>query len=295
MNSSMSILFLGDVVGRPGRRVVSRYLASAECPRADLIIVNAENSAHGFGMTEQNIRELHEAGAHVLTGGNHTFDRKEVFSFLEKYPYVLRPGNYPENTAGHGLCIYPLGEVQVAVINLLGRVFMEPMRSPFHVADELIAKAKAETDIIFVDMHAEATAEKIALALYLDGQVSVVAGTHTHVQTADERILPKGTAFITDVGCCGPINSVIGMDQTAVFRRLVEQLPSRFEVASGAAAVCGILVKIDSKTGKPSSIERVRWNETYLPEDDAKPEYRNGKQTAPDAREAVTVKEQAKS
>jgi 2',3'-cyclic-nucleotide 2'-phosphodiesterase len=277
MNSSISILFLGDVVGRPGRRVVSRFLGSDQRPDADLIIINAENSAHGFGVTEQNIKELFEAGAHVLTGGNHTFDRKEVFSLLENYPFVLRPANYPENTAGRGLCIYPLGDIRVAVINLLGRVFMEPMRSPFHIADELVAQAKTQTDIIFVDMHAEATAEKIALALYLDGRVSAVAGTHTHVQTADERILPQGTAFITDAGCCGPRNSVIGMDQQAVFRRLIQQLPSRFEVASGPASACGILVKVDTKTGKALAIERIHYEEAYVPEDDAKPDHKNGK------------------
>jgi 2',3'-cyclic-nucleotide 2'-phosphodiesterase len=140
-----------------------------------------------------------------------------------------------------------------------------------------VAQAKTQTDIIFVDMHAEATAEKIALALYLDGRVSVVAGTHTHVQTADERILPQGTAFITDAGCCGPRNSVIGMDQQAVFRRLIQQLPSRFEVASGPASACGILVKVDTKTGKALTIERIHYEEAYVPEDDARPEPKNGK------------------
>lgn len=278
MNPSLSILFLGDVVGRPGRRVVSRYLASAERPQADIIIVNAENSAHGFGVTEQNIKELLDAGAHVLTGGNHTFDRREIFSFLEKYPHVLRPANYPENTPGRGLCFYEIGETKIAVINLLGRVFMEPMRSPFYVADELIAIASEQTNIIFVDMHAEATAEKSALGLYLDGRVSVVVGTHTHVQTADERILPGGTAYITDVGCCATIQSVIGMDQAAVFRRLIEQLPARFEVASGQAEARGIIAEIDATTGKAISIRRLVYRETYRPEDDERPEPRsNGK------------------
>ena len=270
MNSRISILFLGDIVGRPGRRVVTSYLSSSERPQADFIIVNVENSAHGFGVTEQNIQEIYDAGAHVLTGGNHTFDRKETLAFIDNYPHMLRPANYPEKTPGHGMCIYDLGEHKVAVINLLGRVFMEPMRSPFHVADELIEEARKQTNIIFVDMHAEATAEKVAIGLYLDGRVSAVAGTHTHVQTADERILPKGTAYITDAGCCGPMHSVIGMDSVAVFRRLIDQLPSRFEVAAGPAAVSGVFVEVDASSGKALSINRVRHEEAEVPEDEPK-------------------------
>lgn len=261
MHSSITILFLGDVVGKPGRRAVAKYLASNGKPHVDVVVVNAENMAHGFGMTELNVKELLEAGADVLTGGNHTFDRKEVFSFMPQYPNVLRPANYPEGTAGHGLYLHTIGGTKIAIINLLGRVFMDPLRSPFHVADELVAIARSETNLIFVDMHAEASAEKVAMGWYLDGRVSAVVGTHTHVQTADERILPKGTAYITDAGCCGPVNSVIGMDLHAVFRRLVEQLPARFEVAEGPAQVCGVVVRIDKATGNAISIERVRYAE----------------------------------
>lgn len=263
MDSSITILFLGDVVGKPGRRAVTRYLASEGRQQADLVIVNAENMAHGFGMTEPNIKELLEAGADILTGGNHTFDRKELFGFLPHYPSVLRPANYPEGTPGAGYYVHTIGDTKIAVINLLGRVFMEPLRSPFHVADELVAQARCETNIIFVDMHAEASAEKVAMGWYLDGRVSAVVGTHTHVQTADERVLPKGTAYITDAGCCGPIDSVIGMAFDAVFRRLVQQLPARFEVAEGPAAVSGVAVTINKASGRATAIKRIRFEETH--------------------------------
>jgi metallophosphoesterase (TIGR00282 family) len=266
---SLSILFLGDIVGRPGRRVLAKYLASAERPAADVVIVNVENSAHGFGITEQNVKEMYAVGANVLTGGNHTFDRKETFGFLENYPTLLRPANYPEGTPGHGWCIYTADDTKIGVINLMGRVFMEPLRSPFAIADELIAQLAPQTNIIFIDIHAEATAEKMALARYVDGRVSAVAGTHTHVATADERILPGGTAYITDVGCCGPVNGVIGMDFEAVKRRLVEQLPARFEVAEGPALACGVLIKVSAQTGKAVSIERVSYLETDVPDDKA--------------------------
>ncbi len=268
MDSSITILFLGDVVGKPGRRAVASFLGSEAKPQSDVVIVNAENMAHGFGVTETNVKELLEAGADILTGGNHTFDRKEIFGFIAQYPTMIRPANYPEGTPGAGMYIHTVGDTKVAVINLLGRVFMDAMRSPFQIADELIEKAKKETNIIFVDMHAEATAEKVALGWYLDGRVSAVVGTHTHVQTADERILPKGTAYITDAGCCAPINSVIGMDFDAVFRRMIQQLPARFEVAIGPAAACGVTIKIDRESGKAISIERVRYVETDNAESD---------------------------
>lgn len=261
MDSSITILFLGDVVGKPGRRAVTRYLASEGRPKSDVVIVNAENMAHGFGMTEPNVKELLDAGADILTGGNHTFDRKEFFSYTDNYPSVLRPANYPEGTPGTGFYIHTVGDTKLAVINLLGRVYMDPLRSPFHVADELVERARQETNLIFVDMHAEATAEKIALGWYLDGRVSAVVGTHTHVQTADEKILPKGTAYITDAGCCAPVNSVIGMGFDAVFRRLVQQLPARFEVADGPASACGVSITINCATGRATHIERVRFDE----------------------------------
>jgi metallophosphoesterase (TIGR00282 family) len=259
--NNISVLFLGDVIGKPGRRVIKQYLGG-HAPKADLIIANAENAAHGFGTTESNLQELRDAGVQAFTGGNHTFDRKEIFEFIDQQQNVIRPANYPEGTPGSGSCIVEIaGGIKVGIINVLGRVFMEPLESPFLVAEKLIAKLSAETNIIIIDMHAEATAEKIALALYFDGKVSAVVGTHTHVQTADERILPNGTAFLTDAGCCGPANGVIGMDQVAVFRRMVKQLPSRFEVADGPAMVNGVVFEIDKSTGKATGIRRVQFRE----------------------------------
>lgn len=261
MNNTIKILFFGDIIGKPGRRALIRCLRNTHFD-ADLIIANAENAAHGFGVQETHLIELQDAGVQVFTGGNHTFDRREIFEFIERYPRVLRPANYPEGTPGRGSCVVQVGDFKVGVMNLHGRVFMEPLGSPFLWADKLIEDLRRETNIIFVDFHAEATAEKQALGWYLDGRVSVVVGTHTHVQTADERILPKGTAYITDAGACSPMNSVIGMEVEGVYRRLVKQLPSRFEVATGRAAACGIVATVDCETGKATSIQRVRFEET---------------------------------
>ena len=258
MNSAapISILFLGDIIGQPGRSIVKEYLASLE-NKPDLIIANVENTAHGFGITQNNLNELKEAGITVFTGGNHTFDRKEIFEFIDKEPYLLRPANYPEKTIGKGFCLITVGQLKIAILNLLGRVFMEPLRSPFSVADDLLNTIANEADLVLVDIHAEATAEKVALGLYLDGRVAAVLGTHTHVQTADEQILPGGTAYITDVGCCGPTKGVIGMDKASVFRRMIEQLPTRLEVAAGPAAVHGIRLTIDPSSKKAKAIERI--------------------------------------
>ena len=262
MSETLKILFFGDIIGKPGRRALGTYLRSSLLETADLIIANGENAAHGFGIQETHITELIDAGVRVLSGGNHTFDRREIFDFIGNYPNVLRPANYPEGTPGRGHCIVQVGDTKVGILNLHGRVFMEPLRSPFLVADELIAQLKEETNIIFVDFHAEATAEKMAMGFHLDGQVSAVVGTHTHVQTADERILPKGTAYLTDAGACGPINSVIGMQFDGVYRRMIQQLPSRFEVAEGPAAVCGVSISVDKGSGKALGIHRIRFEES---------------------------------
>jgi metallophosphoesterase (TIGR00282 family) len=268
-NASLTILFLGDIIGKPGREVVKKYLqhlrrqavvengAGRAFPH--FVVANVENAAHGFGVTRENLVELREAGVDVFSGGNHTFDRKEIFSFISEEQYLLRPSNYPDGTPGRGHCLLEKDGCILGVINVMGRVYMEPLGSPFLVAEALAKELKAQTPIILVDIHAEATAEKVALGWYLDGEVSAVVGTHTHVQTADERLLHKGTAFITDAGCCGPTDGVIGMAQEGVFRRMIRQLPSRFEIAPGPAAVCGVLITVDSVTGKASSIERVRY------------------------------------
>ncbi len=275
--SNIKLLFLGDVIGKPGRQIVKSFL-SRNVAIADIIVANVENAAHGFGTTQNNLQELKELGIKVFSGGNHTFDRKEVFEFIDQEPHFLRPANYPEGTPGKGFCLIELGDgLPVAVVNLIGRVFMEPLQSPFLVADQLLAKIRETTNLIFVDFHAEATAEKVAMGWYLDGRVSAIVGTHTHVQTADERILPGGTAYLTDAGCCGPRDGVIGMDKESVFRRMVNQLPARFDVAPGPAMLSGVLIGIERKSGKAISIERIRYLD---PEDETEAETRIQKVTA---------------
>lgn len=262
-SSTFSILFLGDIIGRPGRLLVAKYvteqLASTHPP--DLVIANVENAAHGYGVTQKVMHELQTAGVGIFSGGNHTFDKKEIFEIMDRYPTLLRPANYPPGTPGRGSCVVDINGFKLGFLNLLGRVFMEPLQSPFHTADELLPGLLAEADAVMVDVHAEATAEKVALGLYLDGRVAAVVGTHTHVQTADERILPKGTAYITDVGCCGPRNSVIGMDPKGVFRRMVQQLPTRLSIATGPAQLNGVRIELDRVTNKASSITRIFVNE----------------------------------
>lgn len=255
-NNLFEILFLGDVVGRPGRQHVKKYLKELKT-RPDLVIVNAENAAHGFGLTEKIVKEFIEAGVDVLSGGNHTFDKKELFDFIDNYDFILRPANYPKGTPGSGTFIFEADGFKVGILNLMGRVFMEPLNSPFLTADEMVDSLKDKVDSILVDFHAEATAEKVALGHYLDGRVACVLGTHTHVQTADERILPGGTAYITDAGMCGARDGVIGMDKEQVYRRLVKQLPSRFEIAGGPTVLNGIKLVLDKSTGAATSIERV--------------------------------------
>jgi len=268
-NASLTILFLGDIIGKPGREVVKKYLQHLrqESELADgsgrafphFVVANVENAAHGFGVTRENVTDLREAGVDVFSGGNHTFDRKETFSFISEEPYLLRPSNYPEGTPGKGYCLFERDGVRLGVVNVMGRVFMEPLESPFLVAEKLVKELKQKTPIVLVDVHAEATAEKQAMGWFLDGEATAVVGTHTHVQTADERLLHKGTAFITDAGCCGPTDGVIGMAHDGVFRRMIKQLPSRFEIASGPTAACGVLITVDPTTGHASAIERVRY------------------------------------
>lgn len=192
-----------------------------------------------------------------MSGGNHTFDKKEIFDFIENYPFLLRPANYPAGTPGRGSFVFESDGFKVGIINLMGRVFMEPLDSPFTRVDEILATMTNEVDAIIVDFHAEATAEKVALGHHLDGRVSAVLGTHTHVQTADERVLPGGCAYITDAGSCGPRDGVIGMDKELVFRRMIKQLPARFEIAPGPTILNGVRIKIDKQSGKALKIERI--------------------------------------
>jgi hypothetical protein len=255
----MNLLFIGDVVGRPGRRAVAQWLPALRRElRADFVIANGENSAGGFGVTPETFNDLTAAGADVVTGGNHIWHTREAPALLDGEPRLLRPANYPPGAPGRGAGVFAAaGGTRVGVLNLEGRAFMQPLLSPFDCAREEIERLRAETRVIFVDMHAEATSEKAALAWYLDGRVSAVVGTHTHVQTADERVLPGGTAFITDAGMTGPRDSIIGMSRETVLPRFLTLLPARFEVASGPAQLNGVFIEIDAETGHATAIRRV--------------------------------------
>ena len=266
----LRLLFIGDIFGRPGRTIVRQRVHQLVSEhRVDLVIANAENSAGGFGLTPQIAEELFELGISVLTTGNHIWDKREIMEYFNSganEPYsparrVLRPANYPAGTPGVGLYQGTTrGGIPYAVMNLQGRVFMGNIDDPFRVADELLKQVTAK--VIFVDIHAEATSEKVALGFYLDGRVTAVVGTHTHVPTADERILPKGTAFQTDVGMTGPYDSVIGVQKELIIQRFLTNLPARFEPATGDVKLCAVVVECDEKTGRASSIQRVMVGET---------------------------------
>ena len=255
----MRILFIGDIVGSPGREMVTKHLSEIVArERVDLVIINGENSAAGFGITPKIADELFALGADVITGGNHSWDRKEILEFIPNEPRLLRPANFPKSP-GRGLYVgTSRGGVRYAVLNLQGRVFMTQLDCPFRTADAELARIPPDVKIIFVDIHAEATSEKQAMGWYLDGRVSVVVGTHTHVATADERVLPNGTAFITDVGMTGPHESVIGMDRASMVKRFLDSMPVKFEVAIGDARINGILADVDDSTGRARAIVRVR-------------------------------------
>ncbi len=257
----MNILFIGDVVGRPGRRIVAQTLPALRREfEVDLAIANGENSAGGFGITRETFDELVEAGVDVVTGGNHTWQAREIYTLLDSDPRLLRPANYPPGTPGRGAGVFRASgraSAAVGVLNLEGRIFMQPLDSPFQVAREEAARLRRETPVIVVDMHAEATSEKIALGWYLDGRVSAVVGTHTHVQTADERILPEGTAFITDAGMTGPRDSIIGMGREEVLQRFLTLLPARFDVASGPVQLNAVVLDVDEGTGRARRIQRI--------------------------------------
>ncbi len=259
---SVNVLFIGDIVGKPGRRVLAEVLPGLRRELAvDLAVANGENSAGGFGITRETFEEIVAAGVDVVTGGNHTWQAREAPALLDSDPRLLRPANYPAGTPGRGAGVFPLsggrGGPAVAVLNLEGRVFMEPLESPFRVGGEQVEHLRRETRVIVIDLHAEATSEKAALAWYLDGRVSAVVGTHTHVQTADERILPGGTGFITDVGMTGPRDSIIGMGREEVLQRFLTQLPARFDVAKGPAQLNAILLEIDPATGHARAVRRI--------------------------------------
>ena len=256
----MKVLFIGDIVGRPGRAALSDWLPNFRREeRIDLAIVNAENSAGGKGVTRSTAEEIFAAGADAITGGNHTFAQREALALHEREERALRPANMAPGTPGRGLGFFRAKNgAEVAVMNLMGRAFMAPMDCPFRAADALAAEALARTPILFVDFHAEATSEKVAMAAYLDGRATAVIGTHTHIPTADARVSPAGTAAITDVGMTGPYDSVIGVETRIVLDQLMLGLPVKHEIATGPARVCGLLVELDAASGRAQRARAVR-------------------------------------
>lgn len=256
MPGKLGILFIGDIIGRPGRRALDRFLPRLqEKYSPSLIVANAENSAGGSGITQEIAGDLLDR-IDVLTSGNHIWDKKEAIPFLDREPRLLRPQNYPAGNAGRGSCIVEKNGWKAGVLNLQGRVFMEPLDCPFRAADEAVEKLRAVTPVILVDFHAEATSEKQALGWHLDGRVSAVVGTHTHVPTADERILPRGTAYITDVGMAGGYNSVIGIQRRQALARFLTARPQRFEPERGGAFLAAVYIEVESSTGRALAIRR---------------------------------------
>jgi metallophosphoesterase (TIGR00282 family) len=250
---------VGDVFGEPGRKAVQMLLPRLRKQyEADLAVVNVENAAAGFGVTPLIARTFLDQGVDVMTSGNHIWDRKEIIQYIVKENLLLRPANYPPGTPGTGSVVVKAGPHKVAVLNMMGRVFLPHLDCPFRKADEEIPRLRQDTPIIIVDMHSEATSESQAMGWYLDGRVSAVVGTHRHVQTADERLLPKGTAFITDLGMTGPVDSVIGVEPALAISRFLTQMPNKFEPAKGPAALHGAVIRIDPDTGRALSIERLR-------------------------------------
>ncbi len=254
----MRVLFIGDVVGKPGRRALRQWLSQLkEEFSPDLVIANVENAAGGFGLTKDVYNELLSLGVDVMTSGNHIWDKKEFVKEMDSFTQVLRPANYPEGVPGRGWLLTHVGETPVAVINLQGRIFMECLDCPFRTADALLKVIGDGVKVRIVDFHAEATAEKSLLAFYLTGRVSAVLGTHTHVQTADERVLDNFTGFITDVGMTGALNSSIGMEFKDVLDRMIYHIPRKFKVAKGPVMLNGVVLDIDEESGKCLKIERL--------------------------------------
>lgn len=255
--ATLTILYFGDVVGRPGRKAVCHAIpVLKKLHDPDFIVANGENSAGGSGISPNTLQKLASYGVQALTSGDHIYRNKEYVGVIQD-ARVLRPANYPKSADGKGYGVYETRTgVRVGVINLMGRIFMEPLRCPFEQADRLLNELTQHVKVILVDMHAEATSEKIAMGWHLDGRVSAMVGTHTHIQTADERVLPKGTAYITDLGMCGPYDSVIGRVKEAVLKKLRTAMPARFDVAEGDVKACGVVLRVDTETGRARSIER---------------------------------------
>ncbi|MDD3346000.1 MAG: TIGR00282 family metallophosphoesterase [Candidatus Omnitrophica bacterium] len=256
----MNILFIGDIVGSPGREAIKELVPSFKKDKtADFVIANAENAAGGSGITSRVAEELFASGVDVVTSGDHIWKKSDIFELINREDRILRPLNFPPGAPGRGYGVFKSASgARIGVVNVNGRVFMEPLECPFKTVSRAVEELAKDTKIILVDIHAEATSEKVALGRYLDGRVSAVFGTHTHIQTADEKILPKGTAYITDVGMTGPYDSVIGRRVEDVLTRFLSSIPVKFEVAQGDIQLCGALVEIDDSTGKAVSLSRVQ-------------------------------------
>jgi 2',3'-cyclic-nucleotide 2'-phosphodiesterase len=256
----VKVLFIGDIFGEPGRRALARAVPRLVAQRQiDIVIGNGENAAGGFGITPELAEELFDLGLSVITTGNHAWDKKEILDYIPREPRLLRPANYPSGVPGNGsVVVESAGGEQLGVLQLMGRAYMPTLDCPFQVAKKELTALKKRTAAVIVDMHAEATSEKMAMGHYLDGEVVAVVGTHTHVQTADDQILPKGTAYLTDIGMTGPLHSVIGVKKELAIEKFLTGMPRRFEVASGPSVFCAVLLELDARLGKALSIERIR-------------------------------------
>lgn len=256
----MKVLFIGDIVGKNGRQTIKNLLPNLVSRyKLDLVIANGENSAGGFGITEKTAGELFDCGIHIITTGNHVWDKKEAVPYIAKEMRILRPLNYPSDVPGCGSILFTLpNKEKIGIINISGRVFMNTLDCPFRTGKSEVEKLKQETNIIIIDFHAEATSEKIAFGYYMDGKASAVVGTHTHVQTADEKILPGGTAYITDVGMTGPQTSVIGIEKEQILERFLTHMPRKYDVAGGKGLLSAVVIEIDDKSGKAVAIQRLQ-------------------------------------
>ncbi|MBI5816734.1 MAG: TIGR00282 family metallophosphoesterase [Nitrospinae bacterium] len=256
----MKILVVGDIFGKVGRRILKTSLGNLSAmTKADFVIANAENLAGGFGFTREILPEVFSAGVDAVTTGNHVWDKKEALDIVKMDSRVLRPANYPPTAPGRGSAVFTTKSgAKLGVLNLMGRVYMDALDCPFRRADEELEKLRKETNLIIVDMHAEATSEKMAMGYYLDGRVSAVLGTHTHVQTADEKLLPRGTAYISDVGMTGPSHSIIGVRVDIILKRFLQKLPEKFEEAHGPGQLNAVILEIDDTTGLAKGIKRIQ-------------------------------------
>lgn len=250
------VLFIGDIIGQPGCRFLRQVLPRLKQEEhVDVCIANGENSAVGNGILPRSAEDLFDSGVDVITTGNHVFRRREIYPYLDEHPQLIRPANYPDCCNGNGYYVYDGGRFRLCVINLMGTVFLDNLAHPFYTMDRILQEVKA--DLYFVDFHAEATGEKKALAYYLDGRISALVGTHTHVQTADERILPNGTGYLTDAGMTGPVESVLGVNPQNIITRYLTCMPTRFEVPDGACQLNGVVLDLDEKLGKCTKIKRI--------------------------------------